>query len=203
LELLRFPLGGRPKAQTRDIARRLGLSVAAKPDSQDICFVPGGSYARVVEKLRPGAAEPGLIVDLEGRELGRHQGVIHYTIGQRRGLGIGGRDQPLYVVRLEPEAGRVVVGPQAALARDRVSLDAVNWLAGVCPPEGLACRIKLRSTQPAAPGRVFVHQHGRGQVDLETPQLGVSPGQAAVFYDGTRVLGGGWITDTKLARRAA
>jgi tRNA-specific 2-thiouridylase len=203
LELLRFPLGGRPKAETREIARRLGLSVAAKPDSQDICFVPNGSYARVVEKLRPGAAEPGLIVDLEGRELGRHQGIIHYTIGQRRGLGIGGRDEPLYVVRLEPEASRVVVGPQAALARDRVSMNSVNWLAGPCPLKGLACRIKLRSTQPAAPGRVFLHQDGRGEVALDTPQLGVSPGQAAVFYDGTRVLGGGWITDTKLARQAA
>lgn len=127
LAFLRFPLGGLSKAETRALAERLDLPVAAKPDSQDICFVPNGGYASVVEKLRPGAVEPGEIVDLQGRVLGRHDGIIHFTIGQRRGIGIAG-DEPLYVVRLEPEAHRVVVGPRAALARDRVTVRALNWL---------------------------------------------------------------------------
>ncbi len=128
LDYLRFPLGARRKPETRAVAERLGLGIAGKPDSQDICFGPGGSYARVVESLRPGAAEPGEIVDLEGRVLGRHEGIINFTIGQRRGIGIGGTAEPLFVVRLEPEARRVVVGPRAALGRDLVRLTAVNWL---------------------------------------------------------------------------
>ena len=152
LDFLRFPLGGRPKAETRAIAERLELPVADKPDSQDICFVPSGSYARVVERLRPGAAEPGDIVDQAGRVLGRHDGVIHFTVGQRRGLGIGGIAEPLYVVRLEPGTRRVVVGPRDALACDRVSLSGLNWLAGQAPDSGgRPVQVKLRSTQaPAA-----------------------------------------------------
>jgi len=209
LDFLRFPLGGLAKAETRALARRLALPVAAKPDSQDICFVPEGNYARVVERLRPDAVEPGEIVDLAGAVLGRHQGVIHYTIGQRRGLGIGGRrdgaaqggdagdggdSAPLYVVRLEPEARRVVVGPRAALAVGRVRLGEVNWLGGARPTgEGRAVRVKLRSAQEAAPARLRLDPEGGGEVTLEAPQEGVAPGQACVFYDGTRVLGGGWI----------
>ena len=203
LDFLRFPLGGLPKAETRDLARRLALKVAAKPDSQDICFVPGGSYARVVEKLRPGAADPGEIVDLEGRVLGRHEGIVNYTIGQRRGLAVGGTAEPLYVVRLEPDARRVVVGPKAALARDRVRLKEVNWLGGApLATEGQAVEVKLRSASRPAPARVLPAAEGRAELRLEEPQFGISPGQAAVFYRGSRVLGGGWITETGLSAAA-
>ncbi len=161
--------------------------------------MPHGSYARVVERLRPGAAEPGEIVDLDGRVLGRHRGIINYTIGQRRGLGLGGEPAPLFVVRLEPEAARVVVGPRAALARDLVRLREVNWLDAVSSdPEGRPVQIKLRSTQEPAPGWV-VATGGGAELRLDQPQYGVSPGQAAVLYDGTRVLGGGWIAATALA----
>ncbi len=195
LTYLRFPLGGRPKAETRAIAQDLGLPVADKPDSQDICFVPGGGYARVVEKLRPDAAEPGEIVDLKGRVLGRHEGIIGYTVGQRRGLGIGGEAAPLYVVRLEPEARRVVVGPRAALACDRVSVSELNWLERDGPSAGgRAVHVKLRSTQAPAPARIFPCGADGAELLLDTPQDGVAPGQAAVVYDGTQVLGGGWIS---------
>jgi tRNA-specific 2-thiouridylase len=193
LAFLRFPLGGLPKADTRKEAERLGLAVADKPDSQDICFVPTGGYASVVEKLRPGAAEPGDIVDLGGRVLGRHAGVIHYTVGQRRGLGIGGTDEPLYVVRLEPDARRVVVGPKAALGRDLVTVRQLNWLAEPIEAEGLPVEVKLRSAQPPVPGRVYAGTDGGSEVRLDRPQEGVAPGQAAVCYRGSRVLGGGWI----------
>ncbi len=198
LAFLRFPLGGLPKAETRAIAGRLELPVAAKPDSQDICFVPSGSYARVVEALRPGAAAPGDIVDLGGRVLGRHAGIINFTIGQRRGLGIGGSEAPLYVVRLEPEARRVVVGPRVALARDRVTLTALNWLGGALPgPAGRPVQVKLRSTQAPAAARLFTGAAGGAELVLEQPQYGVAPGQAGVLYDGSRVLGGGWIAATE------
>ncbi len=196
LEFLRFPLGGLPKAETRALAARLDLPVAAKPDSQDICFVPGGSYARVVEKLRPGAAEPGEIVHLDGRPLGEHRGVINFTIGQRRGLGLGGEAEPLFVVRLEPAARRVVVGPRAALARDTVRIGELNWLTDV-PAMGRRVTVKLRSTQSATPALLHATADG-AEVILDAPQYGVSPGQAAVFYDGPRVLGGGWIKATGL-----
>ena len=206
LAFLRFPLGGLSKAETRALAARLDLPVAAKPDSQDICFVPDGGYAGVVEKLRPGAVEPGEIVDLDGQVLGRHDGIIHFTIGQRRGIGVGGGD-PLYVVRLEPEAHRVVVGPRSALARDRVTLRALNWLeteplarAGAGP--GRPAAVKLRSAQPAASGIVFARPEGGAEILLDAPQHGVAPGQAAVLYDGDRVLGGGWITGAGLGRAA-
>ena len=194
LDFLRFPLGGRPKAETRTLAAELGLAVAEKPDSQDICFVPNGSYARVVEKLRPGAADPGEIVDLAGRVLGRHQGVINFTIGQRRGLGIGGSEAPYYVVRLELEARRVVVGPRAALACETVRLKDLNWLeAAPLPAEGRPVQVKLRSMQAAVPARLVPDGKGAALVRLAAPQYGVAPGQAAVCYDGSRVLGGGWI----------
>ena len=202
LDLLRFPLGDLPKAETRNLAARFGLPVADKPDSQDICFVPNGSYAAVVAKLRPGAAEPGDIVDLRGRALGRHAGIIHYTIGQRRGLGIGGQTEPLFVVSLDPERRRVVVGPRAALARGSVAVGALNWLeASPPPPEGRPVAVKLRSAMPAVPARVFA-AGGGGRVLLEQPQHGVSPGQAAVLYDGDRVLGGGWIRGAESALAA-
>lgn len=196
LDFLRFPLGGLDKAETRTLAERFGLAVADKPDSQDICFVPEGGYARIVEKLRPEAAEPGEIVDLDGRVMGRHEGIIGYTIGQRKGLGIGGRKDstdPLYVVRLEPETRRVVIGPRAALACGTVWLGEVNWLGEQpIPAAGMAVQIKLRSTMAAVPATLFPAAGGARAV-LDDPAHGVSPGQACVFYDGERVLGGGWI----------
>lgn len=202
LDFLRFPLGGLPKSETRALAARFDLPVAAKPDSQDICFVPTGSYAAVVQKLRPAASDPGEIVDLDGRVLGRHDGVVHFTIGQRKGLGIGGRrgeaEEPLYVVRLEPETRRVVVGPRQALARRRVLVKEMNWLDG--PAAGVRDRpigVKLRSTQPVVPARLSLAEDGSGVVTLDEPQYGISPGQAAVCYQDDRVLGGGWITETE------
>ncbi|MDH5555730.1 MAG: tRNA 2-thiouridine(34) synthase MnmA [Alphaproteobacteria bacterium] len=196
LDFLRFPLGGLDKAETRALAERFGLAVADKPDSQDICFVPEGGYARIVEKLRPEAAEPGDIVDLDGRVMGRHEGIIGYTIGQRKGLGIGGRKDstdPLYVVRLEPENRRVVIGPRAALACGTVRLGEVNWLGGdSITAEGIAIQVKLRSTMAAVPATLYRAGEG-AEVILDDPVHGVSPGQACVFYDGERVLGGGWI----------
>jgi tRNA-specific 2-thiouridylase len=193
LDFLRFPLGDRPKAETRAIASRLGLPVAAKRDSQDICFVPEGRYASVVEKLRPGAAEPGEIVHVDGRVLGRHAGVIHYTIGQRRGLAISGEGEPLYVVRLDAARRRVVAGPRSALARGRVALREVNWLDGdEIPARGTRIQAKLRSAAEPAEG-VLHPIEGGAAIDFAHPQYAVAPGQAAVFYKGSRVLGGGWI----------
>jgi tRNA-specific 2-thiouridylase len=196
LAFLRFPLGGMSKAETRAIAERFALPVAAKPDSQDICFVPTGSYARLVEKLRPGALTPGDIVDGEGRPLGRHDGIINFTVGQRRGLGLG-TGEPLYVLRLEPETHRVVVGPRRALAATRVPIGGINWLADERPRDGdsLSVSVKLRSAQPAVAAQLFLGGtgNGNGEAVLEAPVDGIAPGQACVFYDGTRVLGGGWI----------
>ncbi len=204
LAYLRFPLGHlKSKAQTRAMAEKFGLAVADKPDSQDICFVPSGSYARVVEALRPGAAEPGDIVDLHGRVLGRHAGIINFTIGQRRGLGLGGSAEPLYVVDLDARAQKVVVGPHRALARDRVHVSRVNWLDA--PPAreaGRAVQVKLRSAQAPAPATVFAGADGTAEIVLEDPQHGIAPGQAAVIYDGSRLIGGGWITGAALAQAA-
>jgi tRNA-specific 2-thiouridylase len=194
LDYLRFPLGGLPKPLVREIARDLALAVADKPDSQDICFVPDGDYAAVVEKVRPEAARPGEIVDLEGRVLGAHRGLIHYTVGQRRGLDLGGQAEPLYVVRLEPEARRVVVGPKAALAVRAARLSGLNWL-GEGQRDGLA--VKVRSMARPAPARF-----DGGTVRFEVPEYGVAPGQAAVLYEGSRVLGGGWIDATLPAELA-
>ena len=195
LDFLRFPLGHlTSKAETRALAAEFGLPVADKPDSQDICFVPQGGYAAVIEKLRPGASEPGEIVHLDGRVLGEHKGIIHYTIGQRRGIGIGG-GEPLYVVRLNPETRHVIVGPREALATRRVPVREVNWLGdaalGAETPEIL---VKVRSTRPPVPARLHPAPDG-AEVELLTPEEGVAPGQACVFYgaEGSRVLGGGWI----------
>ncbi|MFQ8431335.1 tRNA 2-thiouridine(34) synthase MnmA [Amaricoccus sp. W119] len=200
LDFLRFPLGGLgSKAETRALAARFGLAVADKPDSQDICFVPNGSYAQVIEKLRPGAVEPGEIVHLDGRVLGRHEGVIHYTVGQRRGLGIGGAGEPLFVVRLDAETRRVIVGPREALASRSLTVGEVNWLGdggfGAAPEGGWEVAVRVRSTRPPKPARVHPLGDGRARVELLGPEEGIAPGQACVFYapEGTRVLGGGWI----------
>ncbi|MBM3951302.1 MAG: tRNA 2-thiouridine(34) synthase MnmA [Rhodospirillales bacterium] len=195
LDMLRFPLGDMSKDETRALAARLGVPVAAKPDSQDICFVPGGDYARVVERLRPGrTAAAGDIVDLDGRVLGRHRGVFHFTVGQRRGLDLGnaGAGEPLYVVRIEAATARVVVGPRAALLKDSLTARDVNWLDA--PPEQPSpVTVKVRSTQPAAPATVRALPDGRAEVAFAEPQGAIAPGQACVFYRGSRVLGGGWI----------
>ncbi|MCC0068657.1 MAG: tRNA 2-thiouridine(34) synthase MnmA [Rhodobacteraceae bacterium] len=198
LTFLRFPLGHlASKAETRALAAKYGLSVADKPDSQDICFVPNGDYAAVIEKLRPGAADPGEIVDMAGNVLGAHGGVIHYTIGQRRGLGIGGLGGPLYVVKLDPETRRVVVGPKEALATRTVPLREINWL-GDAPfdsrPEWHVS-VRIRSTRPPRPAIIRPLSATTATVELLDPEAGVSPGQACVFYEtgGSRILGGGWI----------
>lgn len=198
LEYLRFPLGHlASKAETRALAARYGLSVADKPDSQDICFVPDGNYAKVIEKLRPGAADPGQIVDTEGTVLGEHRGVIHYTVGQRRGLGIGGMSDPLYVVRLDVEKRHVIVGPRSMLATRSVPLREINWL-GDAPFDSRAewhLDVKVRSTRPPVPAIVRPLSPTEAQVELLSPEQGVSPGQACVFYDpdSSRIFGGGWI----------
>lgn len=198
LDFLRFPLGGlASKAETRALAAKHGLVVADKPDSQDICFVPNGNYAAVIEKLRPGAAEPGEIVHADGRVLGTHDGVIHYTIGQRRGLGIGGLDEPLYVVKLDVDARRVIVGPKEMLSTRIVPVREINWLGDGAfdgTPEHHVS-IKVRSTRPPREAILRPVSATEAEVELLTPEEGVSPGQACVFYatGGTRVLGGGWI----------
>lgn len=200
LDFLRFPLGNLTKHETRELAHRYGLVVAEKSDSQDICFVPDGKYADIILKLRPEAAVPGDILHLDGRVLGRHEGIIHYTIGQRRGLGVATGD-PLYVVKLDPRRNAVIVGPQEALATRTLTLRDVNWL-GDQPTVAfsrdcaLALFARVRSTRPPAPARLY-HADGALKVDLVTGEGGVSPGQACVFYesdaDDSRVLGGGFI----------
>ncbi|MBO6605180.1 MAG: tRNA 2-thiouridine(34) synthase MnmA [Roseicyclus sp.] len=198
LDYLRFPLGHlASKAETRALAARYGLGVADKPDSQDICFVPNGDYAAVIEKLRPGAGEPGDIVDMEGRVLGRHTGVIHYTIGQRRGLGLGGLADPLYVVKLDPDTRRVIVGPKDALSTRTIPVREINWL-GDAPFTSRAewhMGVKIRSTRPPREAILRPISETEAEVELLTPEQGVSPGQACVFYapEGSRIFGGGWI----------
>ncbi|MFM7028604.1 MAG: tRNA 2-thiouridine(34) synthase MnmA [Chakrabartia sp.] len=191
LDYLRFPLGGLPKAEVRAMAEKMGLAVAMKPDSQDICFVPNGDYASVVRKVRPEAETDGAIVDMDGRELGRHRGLIHYTVGQRRGLEIGGLAEPLYVVRLDPEKQQVIVGPKRALAVSAARISEPNWLAQV---QGRPIMAKVRSLAKPTPAVL------RGDwLEFEAPEYGVAPGQAAVLYDGDRVIGGGWIEETRAA----
>jgi tRNA-specific 2-thiouridylase len=205
LDFLRFPLGAMPKTETRRVAEQLGLAVADKPDSQDICFVPTGSYARLVEKLRPGTLTPGDIVDLAGTVLGRHDGIINFTVGQRRGLNIGGQADPLFVIRLEPQTGRVVVGPRSALAMTRVRLGSVNWLdeaasAAVERP----VMVKLRSAQPPVAARLTAIGPAEAVLELDTPVWnGVAPGQAGVIYEGERLIAGGWIQRDDTVAEAA
>lgn len=197
LDFLRFPLGHLNKDQTRQLAEAFGLIVADKPDSQDICFVPEGRYVDIVEKIRPGASRPGEIVHVDGRVLGRHEGVIRYTVGQRRGLGIAAGD-PLYVVRLDAEQAQVVVGPREALAVNRIKLNDVNWLGEDAIADGAPVRVKVRSTRPPVPAALSVDGERVGVV-LAEGEEGVAPGQACVFYspdDEDRVLGGGWIAST-------
>jgi len=191
LDYLRFPLGGMPKSDVRDIAQDMGLAVALKPDSQDICFVPNGDYASVVRKIRPEAEEAGDIVDQQGNRIGRHRGLIHYTVGQRRGLDIGGLVEPFYVIRLDPALQQVIVGPKSALAVASARLGEPTWLGAA---ENRPVLAKVRSLAKPVPARLdgeWLH--------FEMPEFGVAPGQAAVLYDGDRVLGGGWIEETAAA----
>jgi tRNA-specific 2-thiouridylase len=191
LDYLRFPLGDLPKSETRKLAVEAGLVVADKPDSQDICFVPDGDYAGLVKRLRPETAAPGKIVDLEGRVLGEHQGVVHFTIGQRRGIEIGGQPEPLYVVRIEPEERRLVVGPRRALAVAAARVEGINWLA----EDQVQVEAKVRSlARPVAGG------WDGERLTFESPEYGVAPGQSAVFYCGDRLLGGGTIVATEAAK---
>jgi tRNA-specific 2-thiouridylase len=209
LDLLRFPLGDRTKAETRELARRFGLAVADKQDSQDICFVPTGHYAEVIERLRPGAAGPGEIVDGEGRVLGEHDGIIHFTVGQRRGLGVA-TGSPLYVVRLDAATRRVIVGPREALRTSRIRLRDINWLGDGTIEQAVENHpevfVKVRSTRPPQPAWLRTGADGGIEVELIASEDGVSPGQACAFYDAAegqaRVLGGGFIAGTVGAGKA-
>ena len=187
LDFLRFPLGDLPKDEVRRIASELGLSVAAKPDSQDICFVPDGDYAGLVKRLRPETEAPGEIVDLDGRLLGSHRGIVHFTVGQRRGIEIGGQKEPLFVIRIEPETARIVVGPRRALAVAATRVGEWNWIG----EEQREVSVKVRSLAPA----VAAVKDGEW-VRFRQVEYGVAPGQAAVLYEGTRLLGGGSIAET-------
>lgn len=201
LALLRFPLGAMTKAQTRGLADRYGLPVAAKPDSQDICFVPDGDYAGVVARLRPEAIEPGDVVDLGGNVVGRHDGIVHFTVGQRRGLRLDAREgtenAPFYVVRLDAARRQVVVGPREALGRSAIRIGGVNWLGDTpLSADGATAYVRLRSSQPLRPATIASAADGTMEVRFEAPEFGVAPGQACVVYDradGERVLGGGTI----------
>ncbi len=190
LDYLRFPLGNLPKSQVRRLAEEEGLVVANKPDSQDICFVPDGDYASLVKKLRPETAAPGDIVGMDGAVLGRHEGVVHFTIGQRRGIDIGGQPEPLYVVRIDPEARQLVVGPRRALAIGAATVEGINWLG----EDQRDVEAKVRSLARPVPAR-----WDGERLEFENPEYGVAPGQSAVFYDGERLLGGGTITATEAA----
>ena len=205
LDFLRFPLGDLTKQETRAIAQRMGLAVAAKPDSQDICFVPTGRYTSIIDRLKPGAGGEGDIVHMDGRVLGRHKGIVNYTIGQRRGLGLGASEpeaQPLFVVKLDAEGKRVTVGPKSALTTHRLQLRDVNWL-GDEPFEALGAgfdiQAKMRSTAAPIAARLTAGGAGMGEVELIEGENGVAPGQACVFYDksGLRVLGGGFIAKAR------
>lgn len=201
LDYIRFPLGHLPKSEVRNMADRYGLIVADKPDSQDICFVPNGNYKSVIEKLRPGALEAGDIVDMQGNILGRHKGIISYTIGQRKGLGIGGGD-PLFVVKLNPDKHQVIVGPREALLAKQVYIKDINWLgAGLvtdAAKQEMDVFVRLRSTTKPAAAKLKVNNWSV-YIELEQAEMGISAGQACVIYggkDGRQVLGGGWINKT-------
>jgi tRNA-uridine 2-sulfurtransferase len=203
LDFLRFPLGDMEKAETRRIATRFALPVAEKPDSQDICFVPEGRYDGIVSRLRPEAFEAGEIVHVDGRVLGSHRGIAGFTVGQRRGIGVAGGER-LYVARLEPERRQVVVGPRSALACNHALLSGVNWLGREAPPAGGArLEVRHRANEPPVPALVLLPEgDDRARVEFAWPQTGVAPGQACVFYRGSRVMGGGWIEHAPLAADA-
>ncbi|MDA0764421.1 MAG: tRNA 2-thiouridine(34) synthase MnmA [Proteobacteria bacterium] len=205
LEFLRFPLGSLTKEETRMVARRHGLNVAEKPDSQDICFVPEGKYADVVRKLRPGNIECGNIIDVEGKVLGQHNGIIDYTIGQRKGLGIGGRkgieddNTALYVIGLDSKKHNVTVGPKELLACNKINISECNWIIDDPKKTKFNVLVKLRNSSTPVSGVINVNiDNGTSELNFDEPQYGISTGQAAVFYnieEHSHVLGGGWIVD--------
>jgi tRNA-uridine 2-sulfurtransferase len=198
LEFVRFPLGGMPKAQTRALAAEFGLIVADKPDSQDICFVPDGKYTAVIEKMRPDAGLAGDIVHKDGRVLGQHKGIIHYTVGQRRGLRIS-NPEPLFVIKVDAEKRQVIVGSEEDLLVKDVSVKEINWLGDIDLKQGDAVDIlvKVRSMRPPKPATLTLFGKNEGVIHIHEGEKGVAPGQAAVFYSAeagaSRVLGGGWI----------
>jgi tRNA-specific 2-thiouridylase len=200
LDFVRFPLGAMPKTEVRKLAAELGLITADKPDSQDICFVPDGNYAGIVQKLKPDAVKPGEIVDMGGNVLAKHDGVINFTVGQRKGLGLSGNDEPLFVLKLDAAKARVVVGPRSALATRTIKLRDVNWL--VPQHETFVCAVKTRSMRPPVAARVMPNGDG-ADVELLHPEDAIAPGQACVFYDNGRVLGGGWIARNEPTALAA
>ena len=201
LDFLRFPLGGWSKDKTRLEAERLGLITADKPDSQDICFVPHGDYTKVVKSVRPDAEKPGDIVHEDGRIVGAHNGIIHYTIGQRKGLGIGGgvseNNEPLDVIKIEYDTNRVIVGPKESLSRNIININDCNWLEENSTEQSKDILVKFRSVMQPIAARLLKAANGNAQIELQSPQYGISPGQAAVCYEDDRVLGGGWITSTE------
>lgn len=192
LDFLYFPLGGLHKDETRELANHYGLVVADKPESQDICFVPNGSYANIIQKLRPGALEPGDIVDQEGNVMGQHEGIAYYTVGQRRGLRIS-HEVPLYVIRIEPEKNQVIVGPREALAESSLTIKDANWFVKETPKKGIKVLARLHSVHKGIPATAFPKGDGTATITLDDPYDGISPGQACVMYHGDQVVGGGWI----------
>ncbi len=190
LDYLRFPIGALNKSQTRELAKFFGLNVSDKPDSQDICFVPNGSYSSVIEKYRPGALDSGNIIFKDGTPLGRHEGIINFTIGQRRGIGISS-SEPLYVIKIDPLTNDVIVGYKEDLESATLEVKEMNWL--IASPETLECSVKLRSAHKQIEAKVTALGNGRAKIELAEPYSGITPGQACVMYNGTRVLGGGWI----------
>ncbi|MBB3859784.1 tRNA-specific 2-thiouridylase [Novosphingobium hassiacum] len=197
LEFLRFPLGGLPKSDTRRIAEELGLAVAAKPDSQDICFVPDGDYAKVVRAVRPEGDAPGEIVHAAtGEVIGQHRGIIHYTVGQRRGLEIGGQPEPLFVIGLDAPGRRVMVGPRRMLAVASATITETNRIG---PLPDVPLTAKVRSMAKPVPVRLegAFGDGASATIRFDQPEYGVAPGQAAVLYAGERVIGGGWIDSTE------
>lgn len=194
LEYTYFPLGKYSKDETRKMATKYGLSVANKPDSQDICFVPDGNYAEIINKYRPGALDKGDIINLEGKKIGIHDGIINFTIGQRRGLKISHPD-PLYVIKIIPETKEVVVGPLEALHKARFIIKQVNWLENSFPRNAIHVEVKIRSNHEMVPAQIKLMPNKMAEVILHSPEKAITPGQACVIYDNERVLGGGWITN--------
>lgn len=192
LDYTYFPLGSYSKDETRKMATNFGLSVADKPDSQDICFVPDGNYAEIINKYRPGALDKGDIMHLDGRKLGEHEGIINYTIGQRRGLKVASPD-PLYVIKIIPELKQVIVGPIEALNRVKFIIKEVNWLADFSS-HPINVGVKIRSNGDLIPSQIKLLPHKMAEITLNFPERAITPGQACVVYQGERVLGGGWIT---------
>jgi tRNA-specific 2-thiouridylase len=203
LDYLRFPLGDMDKTQVRAIAAELGLVTAAKPDSQDICFVPEGRYTTIVNRVRPDAARAGEIVDAGGAVVGRHDGIANFTVGQRKGLGLSGNAEPLFVLKLDPVNARVIVGPRSCLGSSTITLRDVNWLGPHCQP--FEARVKVRSMRPPVAATVTPLPHHGARVELAAPEEAIAPGQACVFYEsgGSRVLGGGWIVGAEAVTAAA